>query len=140
MVRVDFIFSYWIFVWYLLYYFKFIKYSPKWALTFGIIQNLLLLYLLIFYNSFINVIAFCVLNTCIKIIPLWTLRNENYNISGIFYFIVLYAIYLVWLKINSAELKKLTPDEIYKKIREWAAKDAIGPGTDYVKSITNIKF
>jgi hypothetical protein len=139
MGRVDFIFSYWIFIWYLLYYFKFIKYSPKWALTFGIIQNLLLLYLLIFYNSWVNALAFCLLNTFIKIIPLWTLRNENYNISGIFYFIILYAIYLVWLKINRVELKHVSPDEIYLKMKKWASKDGIGPGTDYLKSLTNIK-
>ena len=40
MNRIDFVFSYWIFLWYILYEFKITQYNPKWALTFGLIENI----------------------------------------------------------------------------------------------------
>jgi hypothetical protein len=38
-MRLDIIFSYWIFAWYLCYVFKWTHYSPKLALLFGLIEN-----------------------------------------------------------------------------------------------------
>ena len=41
--RFDQIFSYWIFVWYLLYVLGVISYNPKFALIIGVITNLFVL-------------------------------------------------------------------------------------------------
>ena len=69
---IDTIFSYWIFGWYLLYEFKYIKYSPKLALIIGLISNTILLFLMIIYkNNIINILLFCIVQLFIKIIPLW---------------------------------------------------------------------
>ena len=40
-LRGDLVFSYWIYVWYLLYIFKLIKYSPKLPLILGLIDNVI---------------------------------------------------------------------------------------------------
>ena len=39
MIRPDLIFSYWIYLWYILYIFKVLKYNPKLAIIFGMIKN-----------------------------------------------------------------------------------------------------
>ena len=41
--RFDLLFSYWIFIWYLLYIFEIIDASPKLALIVGLIENAMLL-------------------------------------------------------------------------------------------------
>ena len=40
--RFDFIFSYWIFIWYILYELKIVSYNPKGALVFALVENLIL--------------------------------------------------------------------------------------------------
>ena len=101
--RIDFVFSYWIFAWYLLFIFKYTKYSPKLALIIGIIHNTLLLISMIFYKyNIINILFFCIINFCIKIIPLWTLRNNNiYDIRAT---LVLFFIYNIWLYLNKTNM------------------------------------
>jgi hypothetical protein len=57
--RFDFVFSYWIFIWYLLYMLKIVIYNPKWALMIALIENTFALALMFFYkNSFINIFLF----------------------------------------------------------------------------------
>lgn len=128
--RFDFVFSYWIFLWYMLYQFKVTSYNPKWALTIGIIENTVLLFLLFYYkNSFINIILFCFINFFIKILPLWSIRKTKYDINGIYSLIILFCIYLVWLKLNNV----IIPNT-YKSIIN---KEDIGPFTSYVKKYLN---
>ena len=50
-LRADLVFSYWIFVWYLLYIFKVTSYNPKLYLLLGLIENLAYLFLMIYYNN-----------------------------------------------------------------------------------------
>ena len=133
--RFDFVFSYWIFLWYILYILKLVNYNPKWGLMLGLIDNTFVLALMIFYkNSFINIFLFCFINLFIKILPLWSLRKTKYEINGIYSLIILFCIYLLWLKINNVEL--------LKNSNEWfnCIKNDNGPGpfTYYVKQFLNI--
>jgi hypothetical protein len=127
-LRFDFVFSYWIFAWYLLYMLKIVKYNPKWALTIGLIENTFALALMFFYkNSFINIFLFCFINLFIKILPLWTLRKTKYEINGMYSLIILFCIYLLWLKINNFDLKNSQWFEYIKKNNDP------GPFTYYAK-------
>lgn len=133
--RFDFVFSYWIFIWYLLYMLKVVDYNPKWALMIALIENIFALALMIYYkNSFINIFLFCLINLFIKILPLWSLRNTKYEINGIYYLIILFCIYLLWLKINNFDL--------LKNVNEWfhyIKKDNDpGPFTYYAKQFLKI--
>jgi signal transduction histidine kinase len=101
----------------------------------GLIDNTFVLALMIFYkNSFINIFLFCFINLFIKILPLWSLRKTKYEINGIYSLIILFCIYLLWLKINNVEL--------LKNSNEWfnCIKNDNGPGpfTYYVKQFLNI--
>ena len=110
---IDLIFSYWIFVWYLLYEFKIINNSPKLALIIGLITNTILLLLMIYYvNNIYNILLFCIVQLFIKIIPLWRLRNNNiYDYKSL---IILFIIYMVWLHINKTNIRKLNKTKLEK--------------------------
>jgi hypothetical protein len=104
-MRFDFVFSYWIFAWYVLYALRVTTLIPKIALIFGILQNTGLLLLMFYYkNDWIHIATFCFIQLCIKVIPLWTVRNEPYRWKDFYALVVYFMIYLVWLFING-ELK-----------------------------------
>lgn len=132
--RFDFVFSYWIFLWYIFYILKIVKYNPKWALTIGLIENTFLFALMIFYkNSFINIFLFCFINIFIKILPLWSLRKTTYEINGFYSMIILFCIYLLWLKINNLDILKNS--EWFNYIKK---DNELGPFTYYVKQLLNL--
>lgn len=101
MLRIDYIFSYWIFIWYLLYINQSTNINPKFALICGLIQNIIIIKLMIFYktkhNIVINFIIMCIL---IKVIPLYTIRYTAINKSDIIFMIQLFIYYLIWAIIN----------------------------------------
>ena len=105
--RSDILFSSWIFSWYLLFIFNYTKYSPKLVLIFGIIHNIfLLIFMIIYKNNIINIINFFIINTLIKVIPLWTLRNnKRYDVIAS---IIIFSIYLFWLYLNNINFYELT--------------------------------
>jgi len=39
-LRIDLVFSYWVYFWYILYAFKITNYSPKFPLILGLIDNI----------------------------------------------------------------------------------------------------
>jgi len=100
-MRFDFVFSYWIFTWYVLYALRLTTYNPKIALIVGIIHNTGLLLSMFYYkNDWIHIATFCFINLFIKVIPLWTLRNDEYRWKDFYALIVYFMIHLVWLYVN----------------------------------------
>jgi hypothetical protein len=130
--RADILFSFWIVIWYLLFIYKYIQYSPKVALIFGIIHNIfLLIFMIIYKNNIFNIIQFCIVNTFIKIIPLWTLRNnKRYDVIAT---IIIFSIYLFWLYLNNINLYDIyiTQLENIKNNKE------VGPVTKFFNKIFN---
>jgi len=107
MVRVDYIFSYWILFWYILFILKIINYNPKFIIIIAIIQNSLgLLYKLLFehiLNSFI--LAIIILFT--KIIPLYSIVNTKIKNKDIYFAILLFIFYNFWIYINETNLYEI---------------------------------
>ena len=124
-----YIFSYWIFIWLLLFLFNIIPYNPIFFLIFGYIITLFeILYL---YNKKINkynLIKFININIIIKFIPILILFSINkfyFNYNDIYFGFILSSFYLflmIILNINPFdEYKKLlnsyiNNDEKYKSI------------------------
>ena len=99
--RFEFVFSYWIFAWYLLYEVGFISFNPKFALTVGLIDNFIAFILMIYFkNSFMNIFLFLLINLFIKIIPLWRLRKTAYKLFDLYATIILFIIFLLWMDVN----------------------------------------
>ena len=106
-MRADLIFSYWIFIWYLLYILKIIKYNPKFAILIGIIDNTIMLLMMIYFGSnTYTIIMFIIINTFLKIIPYYTLRNTNIERKDILVTLFLFIIFIIWLYINKQNLTK----------------------------------
>ena len=100
-LRIDLVFSYWIFIWYLLYVLKIVKYNPKIALLLAIIVNGIAIMLMIYYKNPVSVIlSFCLINLFIKIIPFISLIKTPYTLKDFYALVVLFVIFLLWRKIN----------------------------------------
>jgi len=115
LVRDDFIFSYWIFAWFLLYFFKFVDEAPKGLLILGVLDNLLVgVYALIIQTTrlpFYNIMKYCVINFCIKVLPLLYLWNRKVTHREIVISVILVVFYLLWIFINGTN-----PIEIYRAL------------------------
>ena len=132
--RIDFVFSYWIFTWYLLFIFKYTKYSPKLGLIIALIHNTILLMIMIFYKyNIYNILFYCIINLFIKIIPLWTLRNnKSYDIKST---LILFFIYNIWLYLNKTNLFLL----FINQRNNIKSNKAAGPVTEFINKILNKK-
>ena len=105
-IRIDLVFSYWVYLWYLLYILKVTKYNPKFAIGIGIIDNLIMLCLMLYFGTKIqSIITFIIINTIIKIIPYYTLKNTPLKIRDILFTLFLFILFIVWLHINKQSLK-----------------------------------
>lgn len=101
LLRIDLVFSYWIFVWYLVYIYKLTIYSPKFILGLGIIENIITFMFMIYFGStYLTLIYFLLINTFIKLIPFYTLRNESIKIRDIIATFILFFIYSIWVYMN----------------------------------------
>lgn len=104
-LRADLVFSYWIYFWYILYAFKIITYSPKFPLILGLIDNIIMLFLMLVYGtSRRTLFYFIIINTLIKVVPLYYLRNEVIKMKDIYFTIFLFIIFIFWLHLNKQSL------------------------------------
>ena len=101
-MRLDFIFSYWILIWYLAYVVKFTTTSPKFALLIGIIENFGLFLFMIYKKTDLDsLLRFGFGNLLIKVIPYYLLRSENIKQFDIVVTLFVFALYNAWLYINN---------------------------------------
>jgi len=117
MIRFDFIFSYWIMLWFLIYFIRvhffrkrktvehFIKYgNPKFALLCAFFENLCVLFYIVAKNAKWYIILKYVFSILVlKIVPLYLLMSYKMNLpNDIYVTISLFIIYLFYLN-NSGE-------------------------------------
>ena len=96
------IFSYWIFVWYLLYIIKIININPKFALLCALIENIIILILMSIYKTNKKIIIlFSIMAFILKIIPLYTLLSIDILKKDVIITIILFCYYLIWMKLNN---------------------------------------
>ena len=105
-LRFDLVFSYWIYIWYIIYAFNIIKmYNPKFALILGLLHNLTMFILMILYGtSRRTIFYFIIINTLIKIIPLYYLRNIPIKMRDIYFTFGLFLLFIIWLHMNKQNL------------------------------------
>jgi hypothetical protein len=82
-----------------------ISYSPKFPLLLGLLDNIFMLIMMILYGtSKETVFYFIIINSLIKVIPLYYLRNERIQMKDIYFTIGLLVIFIIWLHINKQSL------------------------------------
>jgi signal transduction histidine kinase len=108
-LRIDLVFSYWIFVWFLLYIFHYTNYNPKFALLVGAIDNTIMFLLMLYFGTKWTTIFYLLLiNLFIKMLPLYYLQKDKIRIKDILFTIVLFIIFICWLHINNESLQSNT--------------------------------
>lgn len=97
----DLVLSYWILVWFVLYYNKLTKYSPVFLLYVGFWENLAMLTIMILYKvELFRIVVFVIVNTFIKVVPLFLLRERTIVWDDIYVSIVVVTIYGIWVYIR----------------------------------------
>ena len=119
-LRFDLVFSYWIFVWFLLYLFKLTIYSPKFVITIALFENIIMLIMMLTYGtSRKTVIYFIIINVLIKVIPLYYLSKERIKIRDVYFTTLIIIMFILWLSINkqslTSNLKKIYNSLLYGK-------------------------
>jgi hypothetical protein len=103
--RLDMIPSNWILIWFILFYFKIIKYNPKLALLLAIIFNTIQIFVMVYFKiSFITIFILLLFVSFTKLIPLWLLRKTKYEMKQVLYVFVFLMLYTGWLYINGETL------------------------------------
>jgi hypothetical protein len=98
MITYDELFSLWIFVWFLSYYFKLIHYSPKfWLIIITIYAALSIIYMIYIQLKPIYILTVGLLMITSKIIPLYIIFNDVIKINDILFGLGLGLLYLLWL-------------------------------------------
>ena len=109
MENIALIFSYWIFLWYLLYTLKLVKYNPKFSILCGLLENLFILILMFYYGTRKNlVLLFLIMMIVLKIIPLYMIWREKIYFKDILFTFVLFGIYLIWIVFNKKSISDFT--------------------------------
>jgi hypothetical protein len=125
----DLVFSYWLFAWFLLYECGGTTYNPKPWFVIGLLENTLLFGTMLYYRNPTKIlILFLLINTCIKLIPLWILRNTSFRSSDVIAGLVLFGIYLGWARLRVDSIQQQVENS-YKNIKDGKPTTPI---TEYI--------
>jgi len=108
MIRPDFILSYWIFAWYILYMITLVKANPKLMLILAIIENIFTLWYIYGYATIENLIYFILVFILTKIIPLATIWNTRIIKRDILVSLCVVIAYILWIYLNNAQINITT--------------------------------
>jgi len=118
MHRYDLIFSYWLFLWFILYEVNITSYNPKIALILGLIANTCIILIMIYFNNyFIYIFVFSLVVFVLKVIPLWILRDTNLELKDVFAVIIVFIVYIIWVVLFNLTYYTKFVHETYKKIK-----------------------
>ena len=97
-LRKDLLFSYWIFVWFLLFYFNYVSYNPKIFIIISLIYTCIDWGLqFIYLHPFMNLFWYFLRTLIIKIIPLYLVWNMGVNLLDIVFGLILLLFYLAYI-------------------------------------------
>jgi hypothetical protein len=116
MLRFDLMFSYWLFIWYILYEIEITEYNPKSWLIFAVIINFYNIFFMIYFKRLYKLLLFVIAVSIFKGIPIWMLRNTIIYIKDIIAGFILFIIYYVWLLYNNKTIYTLFK-QFYKSIK-----------------------
>jgi hypothetical protein len=98
MVPYDLLFSYWLVLWFVLYYFHIISYSPKLMFILAMIYISIIIIIMIYRRlSTIKIFIFFMLAIIFKVIPFYLIRNDSIKFKDIVFGFLLFLIYFLWV-------------------------------------------
>lgn len=97
-----YVFSYWIFIWFLLYEFGWTKYNPFYFLCFALLVNFIILGMMIYFqNDPIVILFYVIVNLFIKVLPIYLLWETPFRWKDIQVGLILFGLYLLFLAWNN---------------------------------------
>lgn len=115
LVREDFLFSYWVFAWVVLYFLGFVNDSPKALLVIGLFETVVGgIYILMTEKvAPYNAIKYGFINVLIKVLPLIYLWNKKITRREVFISFGLVIAYILWTLVNGTN-----PVEVYTALKK----------------------
>ena len=105
--RYDFVLSIWIFVWFLLYFFQIITYSPILILLIASIIDTIAIFYKI-YNRDKKVFKFFIIQCIIKYIPLYLIWNyQIFTINNTVSSVIFVLLYFLYMYINVGNISDI---------------------------------
>jgi hypothetical protein len=132
-----YVFSYWIFNWFLFFEFGWTKYNPFYFLCFALVVNSISLGLMIYFqNDPFVILLFIIINLFIKVLPIYLLWGTPLQWKDIQAGLVLFGIYLLFLAWNDKLVgKKNMYYQGYLNIKKNRTKN---PLTELIRKAFNI--
>jgi hypothetical protein len=134
------VFSFWILLWFILYYFGFTKYNPLFILLVACIFPFIqLIYFIIYKITYYNFFKYLIINIIIKVIPIlliikFPLRFKMVDVYLSVYLILIYIVLMSIINVNIYEFyKEMISTYIYDDNKN---KTSISKSYDYI--YTNI--
>ena len=106
-ISFDLIFSYWIFIWFLFYYFKIIKYNPYLLLILALLSNIYSFVMLIYYKNYYKAILFLIVNLLIKVLPIYLLKDTKIRKKDIYFSIIYILAYIFYVYLRGYKLNQI---------------------------------
>jgi len=108
MITPDLLFSYWLFLWDLLYLIGVISYSPKiWFIIAIMVMIVAIFYMLYFETPFKHIFFFLCALFIFKMIPLYIIRKDKYKWKDFMFGFTLFIVYLLWLQYKNVSIFKI---------------------------------
>lgn len=101
--------SYWIFLWFLIYYFYFTSYNPFLLLVLGFIYNLCNIFYMHMKKMYDKIFVYSIVNICIKFIPILLLIYDNrsyIDVKSLNFSVIFVVIYLLYMRLTNTSLIK----------------------------------
>ena len=106
-IRPDYLFSYWVFAWYVLYMTGIVSPNPKFAILVALLENVLVLLSMVYLR--VNpkkIYYFFIMILLVKVLPLWTLRKSTVtkrDVSATAGLLLMYVGWIIWdEKVNAS--------------------------------------
>ena len=135
-MRLDFLVSFWIFVWFLCYAAKFVSYSPEIVLWVAVLFEFAILYTC--YTAgypLLYTAIFVAVNLCIKALPLWYLYGKRANsLDDVLFGLLLGLLYLGWLAYNET-----SAGAVYGEVQDLIRSHRLLPAEQHLFHVLNSK-
>jgi len=118
MIRADFILYYWVLFWYVFYVTGYLSQNPAPALWIGLLLNILILFMMIYYGVKTKTMLYFVAVTVVsKVFLLWTLKDIPIVKKDILATIGLGIMYIGWLvwEDKLSVIKQIPDDLLHDK-------------------------
>ena len=127
MMRFDFLFTYWIIAWYVLYVVGLVSYNPKGLLVIDLLAHVVALIVMLYY-SYSYTYLFVGWILLLNVLPLWYIWKDPYAWKDVYATLLVGLMYLAWVWIY-----QVNPISVLRTLLHHVKHNKImGPGMQII--------